>query len=520
MSNGSQTRNAENLHRLYSKKHIQAIEPFQTWMPESNFRRMIPQHGAPLLSSEGNHVTSVSGIESRLESLPGGSNRKMLQSCAVNSSTASFSDGQLVGSQDKAGLCLTAAKLVGENLNVQPKVSNLTGELSKMKSNENLAMVAENSVRSPIKDHVGRANEKQKKRKRTIETVESIEYLYHKSKKMHSQIEEKLSLLHTLNSPTEKPSRKSEDVISNPPQDSSADKKFRKKTNSLYQKKIKMQGLLDNDEIKLNKVDTEVCVPESVSRQPSQPVSKLTDSCQPCLEELDNSVIRELQILETFGNIAGGDYMKLLDLDSAADEECYRRAMEMPLSPSLPDICVPGTETSALNDFEPLVDEFHKKLPKEKGQPHSHSYDVIDVEIKSNYTQSCNSGLLRDIHSSKRQVDPCLMLGSHGSDLCDIVQAEKNCLDQVGVIVEMPGTEFSLSGCEGVETSEIKSGSQDNFVPDFCVLFSNAEDCHSISRIFSATRACIKRISLTSQKEWMVQEILAALNMEHRLLPK
>ncbi|XP_038893728.1 uncharacterized protein LOC120082568 [Benincasa hispida] len=491
------TMNAKNLQSLYSKKNIRAIEAFQTWMPNT-FRQTTPQHGAPLLPlSGGNHMTPLSGIESRLESFPGDSNRKMLQSCAVNSSTASFSDGQLVGSQEKAGLCLTATKLVGENLNVQPRISNLSSEVSKMKSNEKVAMMAENSIRSPIKNHVGRANEKKQKRKRTIETFESIDHLYQESKKMHSQIEENLTLLHALNSPIEKPLEKSGHVISNVLQDSSAEKKIRKRRKC--QKKIKVQHVLDDNEVKLNKVDTEVCAPKSIGRQPSQPVSKLTDSCQPCSEELNNSVISELQNLETFGNIADVDYMKLLDLDSAADEECYRRAMEMPLSPSLPGIHISGAETSALNDFEPLVDEFHKELPDDReGQPKSHDYDVMD---------EC-------------QADPCLIHGRHDRDLFDIVEADNNCLDQVGVIVGMPGTNVSLSGCEGVGISEIKSGTLDNSIPDFCVLFSNSNDCHSIFRIFSATRACMKRSSMIGKKEWMVQEILASLNMEHELLLK
>ncbi|XP_023000919.1 uncharacterized protein LOC111495215 [Cucurbita maxima] len=513
------TMNAEKLQRSYPKKNLRAIEAFQAWMPDT-FRQATPHHGAPLLpSSVGNHITSLSGIESRLESFPGDSNRKMLQSCAVNSSTASFSDGQLVGSQEN-GFRLTATKLAGENFNMQPRISNLSSEVSKMKSNENLAMMAGNSVRSHIKNNIGRANEKQGKRKRTIETVESIDYLYHESKKMHSQIEEKLSLLHALNSPTEKPLDKSEHVISNVLQDSCADKKIRKKRKALCQKKLKVQHLLDNSEMKLNKVDTEVCAPKSIGIKPSQPVSKLMDNCQPCVEELNTYVRSELQTLETFGNIANVDYMKLLDLDSAADEECYRRAIEMPLSP-LPNIYIYGAETSALNEFEPLVDELHKELPDEReGQPKTHSYTVIDVEIKSNYTQSCDFDLLGDIHSSKRQLDPCLIQGRQENDLFDIVQAGNNCLDQVGVIVGMPGTNVSLSGCEGVGASEIKSGTLGNSNPDFCVIFSNSNDCHSILKIFSATRACVKRSSIITQKEWMVQEILASLNMEHELVPK
>ncbi|XP_008445605.1 uncharacterized protein LOC103488580 isoform X1 [Cucumis melo] len=507
------TMNAKNLQSLYSKKNVRAIEAFQTWMPDT-LRQTTPQPSAPLLPLSGvNHITSLSGIESRSESFPGDSNRKMLQSCAVNSSTASFSDGQLVGSQEKAGLCLTATKLVGENLNVQPRISNLSSEVSKMQSNENLTMMAENSGRSPIKNHVGRANEKQQKRKRTTGAVESIDYLYHEKKKVHSQVEE---LLHALNSPLEK----SGHVISSLLQDSSADKKIQKRKKALCQKKLKVQRVLGDSERKLDRVDNEVCVPKSSGRQPSQPVSKLTDSFQPCAEELNNSIISELQTLETFGNIADVDYMKLLDLDSAADEECYRRAVEMPLSPSLPAIYIPGAETSALNDFDSLVDEFQKELPDDrKDEPQSHSDGVTDVEIKSNYTESCNFDLVGDIHS-QRQVDSCSIQGRHERDLFDIVQAENNCLDQVEVSLGMPGTNVSLSGCEGVDISEIISGTLDNSIPDFCVLFSDSKDCQSIFRIFSATKACIKRSSMISQKEWMVQGILASLNMEHELLSK
>ena len=508
--------NAKNLQSLYSKKNIRAIEAFQTWMPDT-LRQTTPQPNAPLLPLSGvNHITSLSGIESRLESFPGDNNRKMLQSCAVNSSTASFSDGQLIGSQEKAGLCLTATKLVGENLNVQPRISNLSSEVSKMKSNENLTMMAENSVRSPIKNHVGRANEKHQKRKRTFEAVESIDYLYHESKKVHSQIEENSSLLQAPS-----PLEKSGHVISSLLQDSSADKKIRKRKKALCQKKLKAQRVLGDNERKLNRVDTEVCAPKSSGRQPSQPVSKLTDNFQLCAEELNSSVISELQTLETFGNIADVDYMKLLDLDSAADEECYRRAVEMPLSPSLPDICIPGAETSALNDFDSLADEFLKELPVDReGQLQSHNDDVTDVEIKSNYTQSCNFDLLGDIQSSQRQVDSCSIQGRHERDLFDIVRAENNCLDQVEVSVGMPGTNVSLSGCEGVEISEIKLGTLGNSIPDFCVLFYDLKDCQSIIRIFSATKGCIKRSSMISQKEWMVQGILASLNMEHELSSK
>ncbi|CAL5398939.1 unnamed protein product [Camellia sinensis] len=51
----------------------------------------------------------------------------------------------------------TSAKLAEEKSNSQPNVSSLSGEVTKTRYNENLAVVAENSVRSPIStDTVGR----------------------------------------------------------------------------------------------------------------------------------------------------------------------------------------------------------------------------------------------------------------------------------------------------------------------------------------------------------------------------
>ncbi|CAL5338428.1 unnamed protein product [Camellia sinensis] len=65
---------------------------------------------------------------------------------------------QLMRSQERGAFSVTtSAKLAEEKSSSQPNVSSLSGEVTKTRYNENLAVVAENSVRSPIStDTVGR----------------------------------------------------------------------------------------------------------------------------------------------------------------------------------------------------------------------------------------------------------------------------------------------------------------------------------------------------------------------------
>ncbi|GMP49574.1 hypothetical protein CsSME_00016511 [Camellia sinensis var. sinensis] len=151
-----------NLRReRFSKKrrNNELVKPICTAMDASDFIKRTTECTAPSLPISGGNCTKcISHIDSKLEPLIRGSNRKMLQSSVINSSTASFSDRQLTCSQEKGVFSVTtSAKLAEEKSNSQPNVSSLSGEVTKTRYNENLAVVAENSVRSPIStDTVGR----------------------------------------------------------------------------------------------------------------------------------------------------------------------------------------------------------------------------------------------------------------------------------------------------------------------------------------------------------------------------
>lgn len=107
------------------------------------FKSSLDCPASPLPISR-NCTESTSGTASRMEPLPGGSNRKNLDSSALVLSMASFSDRQLVSSQ---GICLSNSK---ENSNVQ------------------LSSEANNNVRSPLR--VRNKDGNSKKRKRPLNT--------------------------------------------------------------------------------------------------------------------------------------------------------------------------------------------------------------------------------------------------------------------------------------------------------------------------------------------------------------
>ncbi|CAB4276601.1 unnamed protein product [Prunus armeniaca] len=227
---------------------------------ESGFKRLKPncpvldasQRTAPFLPlSGGNCTDSISGIDYILESPVRGSNRKMLQSYPINSSTASFSDGQWWAHRIRVPFLYRVRKLVEEN--VQPTISNLSAEVTKINCYENVAVVAENSVRSPVRtDGVGRVDEQSRKRKRILHAVESIENLYFEGKKLHLRVEENLSVLHCLlNKQIEKPFEEGRNLLPGLQGDSYAKhgRDYEKGKESTEEKLI-MQNYADGNEAK------------------------------------------------------------------------------------------------------------------------------------------------------------------------------------------------------------------------------------------------------------------------------
>eukprot|EP00258_Populus_trichocarpa_P027055 XP_024443074.1 uncharacterized protein LOC7480412 isoform X2 [Populus trichocarpa] len=473
--------NLGTMQRSKLKRKLCAEEPFQTH-PNNESELLKPSClamtisepltqtlncTAPLVSpSGGNYTASISGIDSKLESLLGGSNRKLLQTSAINSSSASFSDGQLVGSQERGALVPTSKNLVEENFNAQTTISSMSGDVTKVQHDENLAVVAENSVRSPLSiDIIGRVNG-HSKHERT-----------HKTRKV--SYEENV-IIHCFS------------------------------------------GI--NQLEKTKKIGKEVLEDANACGYTSNPANLIMGASKACWEGLSDSFESSPGDMVSFEEVANGDFMKLLDLDNSADEECYRRAMEMPMSPTLPEIGSSGAEISANKPL--LVESFLGCLPngKESLVPSFRS-DAIDVEISSNQLKDRSFGTSRAdlLHENEGPADSFDILGNR-SGTCNSMDSGKvsdGWTRDPGSDLDTEMLNIPSSRYEGLKFPiEGELGSIHDNIPKYCVMFSDINDTISMSRVFFATQTCLARCSLDIQADCMVQKILRALKMEGKILPK
>ncbi|TKY72407.1 hypothetical protein E2542_SST01147 [Spatholobus suberectus] len=350
----------------------------------------------PFLAPSGrNCADSITGINSNLEPLISGSNRTTIQSSAVNSSTMSFSDAQLTGSQERGALQVTiSTKLTEENCYERPSMSN-PSDISVIESD--------------------------KMRKRILDTLECIENLSSESKKLNMQIEDKLSDLHGK---MDKSIEQGREIVNN------------------HEGHLQAKG--DRAQKKRRTTDTFVYETKGTDK-------KKSGVCEVA--------------------VGDGNVVKLLDLQNASDEECYRRAKNAPLSPSLPEI-----EQFDMHKLKPFLEEVrHEDLMSQRGLFPSSGCDVIDIEIDSN----------------NKKIDAFRVpFNTHHKP----AQARKT-------DVKLPG-------------------SLHNQLPNLCFFLSDPEDNGSICRTFWAARSCIPRCSLDTQTEWAVASILNAVEMEEMPLQR
>ncbi|XP_050370392.1 uncharacterized protein LOC126788440 isoform X2 [Argentina anserina] len=381
----------------------------------------------------------------------------------TGSISASFSDGQLVGSQEKGVFSVTVpTKLVEEN--VLPSLSNMSTEVVKRKCNDTIAVVAENAVKSPVRtDGIGKVNEHSRKRKRIIYAVESIQSLYCEGKKFHQQVEEKLSDLHCL---LRKKIKKS------------VEERLHGKREAVSEGKwVVASSLVSNEQ---NKSDVFVNECANACRHVSSIAEELIGTAQAsreCTSDLDFSD------MASFDEVTDGNYLKLLDLDDAAEEQRYRMAMEMPLSPTLPEIEAQDVETSHSDRINSLMKE-------------------TICDSYSNKNGNCD--------------DCCVMQGLSGNGIGNSAATGK----PWDIEVEDASAEVTrTSSSKAMFPFENHGAAGDNSLK-YHVLFSNTEDSSSISRVFNAFKTCIAQSSLAIRTEWMVRDILFAVRSEEKLLPK
>ncbi|XVE91307.1 hypothetical protein DITRI_Ditri20bG0143200 [Diplodiscus trichospermus] len=446
-----------------------------------------------------NCTGSITGIDSKLESLLGGSSRKMLRSSAINSSTASFSDGQLVGSQERGALSVTtSAKLGEDNLNIQQSISSMSGDVTKNRCNENLAVVAENSVRSPlVLAPLGKVNGHVRKRKMILDAVESMELLCCETKKLQLQLGDKLSVVrYTVKGQMDK-LREAELVRPN----------MQDIAYSVHDRSHKRRKTSNGDTLALE----QSCAGLQIKQM------------QSCPEHMCNPDTIDPKVMVGFEDAVNKNYMTLLDLDDAAEEECYKMAAEIPISPTLPVIEFPGIETCEVDQFRPMEDGNCEGFSHENENiASSDCFDVMNVENGSNKLQCNRMGTLPKSLQNENSPASSDIFRCNDNGFCSTMSAERACLSHSqnpGVEVEMSVVPSSLNGVVNFPfESEIRSTVES--IPKYFVVFSNIKDDSSVSKIFCSTRTCMAQCSLPAQTEFVVHRVLHALKQEEKLLPK
>lgn len=485
------------MHSLLKDGHARVAGGGET----DSFRENMEGSASLLAISGGNGTRNVSGINSKLEPLLKGFNRKVLQSSAINSSSTSFSDRPLVGSQERPTSRTTSAKFAEEKSNLPAAILRLSCD-SKEKCNENLATITETSViKSPISGiATKRRGLHQKKRKRSIDGIESIESLHSKGKKWQQQVSEKLPLLHTvLESQTDKSANIERCLLP------SVQGNICNLHAGSYKKR--KASFVEQNKCHINDANGENMNLKMLGIEGSDIHTKLTSSVKHISETVhgwkDTS-----DALGDFELVIGNDYMKLLDLDNDVDEESYRLAVEMPLSPTLPEIECQSSDalivskSYLLSDKNSLGEFSHMK---ENLAPLEH-FDVLDVEIDSNTAKLDTLGALKNSSLQEISVHADTSgLNGNGPDHSQVTHF--NLSNSLGESLGMPDTSACANG-----RSKISGGSRDlpssHGIPKCCVVFSDNDKEEGISRVYSATNNFMAQCPMVSSSNLFVRNIL------------
>lgn len=386
-------------------------------------------------------------------------------------------------------------KLVEGKTNSQPTISRLSDDVIKSMYDKNIAVVAENSVRSPLRiDAVGQKAGHNKKRKKVGDAVESIEHLYCEGKKWHLQIAEKLSTLQDmLESRTDKCLGEGRCLVPDL-QDND-----HKKKNAVSVEEVATQQLHISNELKsklgINGIGETYIYPND-----SRPANNATGIAHACNEKIVNARI--------FEEVADKDYMKFLELDNPFDEESYRVAIERPLSPTLPEI---GFQIDNSKSF--VVGCFNGVLSVEN----DNMVPSCSLDVEIDYSK-LNVNTSRTCHEKETVDDFCEILENDEKCKSQTMHAGNSSMNQLWNLSELGLLDTDNKGIN-ISLESNPESARDDF-PRFCVVFSDTNDNSSISKIFSATRTCLTRCSMISQTDRVVQKTLLALLKVEDLLPK
>ncbi|PHU25088.1 hypothetical protein BC332_03420 [Capsicum chinense] len=426
----------------------------------------------------GNNPGSISGINSKLEPLLRGSNKKVLQSSAMNSSSASFSDRLLVGSQERCASITTSAKSAEGKLDTEPTISSLSEDARK-KYNENVVAIAESNVKSPIN-----CISNERRHKRMSRSIDAIEYngnLNYEGNKWQRQLAQKSSLHDgMLNSRTNGPHDEKKHLVAGIQHDMFSDH-FRSIKKRRTSSELGLQ-LLNSNSVAQTKFGN--CgVKSDVCRHPSPNVYNLPETAQDFKDGKDDD-------LGDIDELVNGDYIKLLNLDNDTDEESYRLAIEMPLSPTLPEIQYHSSVT-----LESIKTPLYEGLSNAMGTVASSGhFDFINVEINSNQLTHTifDAPKKSSLTKKKDHADSSKSLNLD-------ITCKSSCNFNADTLEALCRSDLAAPASEGLQISLERRvvPLRDGFAK-YCVIFSNNNEENSISSVYRATSHCLAQCAASS----------------------
>ncbi|KAH9305051.1 hypothetical protein KI387_009455, partial [Taxus chinensis] len=388
----------------------------------SNMLKTFPVAG--LSVSGGNFTETIPGINSVMEPSIGGSVEKPVQSSALHSTVASFSDRKLVESQGRvARITSNSSKLrkhkkkrelvvTRESPGITEKVCTRVLALPEspmldkdtMDSNDYRSFIskqgnalselpkltAETANHSEINGALEEKKCSGRKRKSEPENItDSIMDLFHKEKKMHLMIEEKLESLRealrvqqdtsvdvpSLTQMGIKPTRKRK-------RDNAANSLYKEDTDSgdhkidEYKAYDNVKEVCSANSSKLNMLNQENELQEDESNDKVHigikempnligcshgQAGKTRDEGHSHLVEIAPNKQVNIMGIECTVDF---DFKGLLQLDNESEEELYILAKESPLSPTLPEIPFPCLEELEDDKFDPLLEQTPFNLNK------------------------------------------------------------------------------------------------------------------------------------------------------------
>jgi len=324
--------------------------------------------GLPL--PRGSCTRSSTGIISELESPIGGSDRNKSQSSVICLNT-SYSDKRSMGSQERGSIAVTeSGKLTKKHPSKRPTVMKLCSEVAKSGKSEELGVMA-NSVdktcdhrelvnaclTAPIHDQMEEVDgefDRNSKKRKIQDAMGPVARVYTEHNQSHFEVGGKLSaskdILNTggvmaLNcSQFCGTSQTFHNGISCFSEDHSQSRRLDcNQTSGIMASKQQtpvLQALCQNDNQKqCGKLDSRRSRGPSFIAETTPFSDQLRGNIS--IEQEGIALSNEQSDLIRFEDMMRENCLKLLDLDNDADEERYRMAAEMPLSPTLPKFELP-----------------------------------------------------------------------------------------------------------------------------------------------------------------------------------